>query len=142
MGLSTRGASFALKDADENGFGAQANVGGGEPGEYTQQKGYLAFYEILEELKHFYYSVKYDDDIGRYAHFYEKWISYEDVEDIQRKADYIRRMNFGGAMISAIDEDEFLENSQYLCGKYPLLTAVNKVLRNVDDTSIDLHNCI
>lgn len=138
MGLPMRGATFILKDENEHDFGAPARIGGGERGEYTQHKGYLSFYEIMEKVNSS-YTVNHDNPHGTYTYFDKDWISYDDVQDIQRKAQFIREESLGGAMISALDEDEFLGNGK--CGKYPLLTAANKVLRSDNELITDLKNC-
>lgn len=140
MGLSTRGATFILEDESKHGFLAPVKVGGGEPGEFTQHKGYLSFYEIMDKVNHF-FTVQHDHLEGTYAYFRNIWISYDDVGDIQRKAQYIREENLGGAMISAVNEDEFLEDTYKPCGKYPLMTAVNQILRNDHDPNDKLNNC-
>lgn len=123
-----RGATFLLTNADANSVGSPATRGGGKSG------GYLSFYEILKEVGNR-YTVRHDDPRGTYAYLRNDWISYSDVTDIERKADKIREMNLGGAMISALDEDDFLGS---YCGKYPLVTAVNKFLH---DANVNLENC-
>lgn len=133
-----RGARFELEDKDENELGAAAKVGGGEQGEYSRHKGYLSFHEIMEKVNSS-YTVIHDDTNGTYAYFDTDWISYDDVKNIQRKAEYIRDQSLGGATISELNEDKFLED--WHCGKYPLLTAVNRILRNTHPSNIYLPNC-
>lgn len=46
MGLPMYGQSFTLSDANQNGLNAPS-YGGGEAGEFTRARGFLAYYEVL-----------------------------------------------------------------------------------------------
>jgi chitinase len=47
IGLALYGRSFTLKNAADHGVGSAAK-GGGKPGTFTQEEGYLSFYEVQE----------------------------------------------------------------------------------------------
>lgn len=42
-----------------------------------------------------------------YAFRGNQWVGYDNVESVRRKAEYIQREGFGGAMIFSIDMDDF-----------------------------------
>jgi len=50
VGLPLYGRSFTLKDRSVSGVGAPATAAG-RAGRYTQEDGYLAFYEVLQLRK-------------------------------------------------------------------------------------------
>ena len=59
----------------------------------------------------------------------KQWVGYDDVGMIEHKSRFIKDNGYGGGMIWALDLDDF--KGQFCgCGKYPLLTAINRVLRN------------
>ena len=66
---------------------------------------------------------------GPYAIHEDQWVSYDDMNMVSRKAEYIIDNDFGGAMIWALDLDDF--NNICGCGKYPLLKTVSHVVRGV-----------
>lgn len=69
--------------------------------------------------------------MGPYATLHDQWVSFDDDFMIRHKAEFIRAMDLGGAMIWALDLDDF--TGKYCgCGKYPLLTTINYVLRGRD----------
>lgn len=45
LGLSLYGQSFSLAQANDNGLNA-ATYGGGEAGDFTRARGFLAYYEV------------------------------------------------------------------------------------------------
>ena len=71
--------------------------------------------------------------IGPYAYNGNNWVSFDDADMVRRKSEFIRSMNIGGAMIWALDLDDF----QNTCGceTYPLLKTINRVLRNYPASS-------
>jgi chitinase len=49
LGIATYGRSFTLQNAKNNGVGDPAK-GGGKPGPYTKQEGYLGYNEVHQFL--------------------------------------------------------------------------------------------
>lgn len=128
MGIPTYGQSFTLANANNFGLNAKA-TGGGQAGPFTRVRGFMAYYEICEIVKRQKWSVVQDPKgrMGPYAHKGNQWVSYDDVASVQRKVKYMRDMKLGGAMIWALDLDDFRGSCG--AGKYPLLTALRKGLR-------------
>jgi GH18 family chitinase len=50
VGLALYGRSFTLKNAADHGVGSPAK-GGGKAGKFTQEEGYLSFYEVLAFIR-------------------------------------------------------------------------------------------
>ncbi|RXG60008.1 putative chitinase 3 [Armadillidium vulgare] len=126
LGIPFYGQSFTLADASNNGLNAQT-YGGGEAGTYTRQMGFLAYYEICYDVEQG-WTVVQDPlgTMGPYAYSGTQWVSYDDIAMVQTKSEYIVSNSLGGAMIWALDLDDFTNR----CGgseTYPLLKTVNRV---------------
>ncbi len=65
--------------------------------------------------------------LGPYAFQGNQWVGYDDVAIVRRKSEYVKANGYGGAMIWALDLDDF----KNVCGceEYPLLRTINRVLR-------------
>jgi len=127
MGMPTYGRNFRLSDQSQNFMGAKGSAG--QAGKFTRSGGFVAYYEICQFVKDG-YQVKQDPEnrIGPYAVKGSQWVGYDDVAAIERKSEYIKANGYGGGMIWALDLDDFTGK---FCGqgKYPLLSAINRVLR-------------
>lgn len=66
--------------------------------------------------------------MGPYSFKDQQWVGYDDVAMIRRKSEFVKEKNYGGAMIWALDLDDF--NNVCGCEEYPLLRTINRVLRN------------
>lgn len=71
-----------------------------------------------------------DDELamGPYAYKGNQWVSFDDVNMVQRKSEMVNSMGIGGAMVWALDLDDFRNTCG--CESYPLLKTINRVLRN------------
>ncbi|XP_046655141.1 probable chitinase 10 [Daphnia pulicaria] len=129
LGMPMYGQSFTLEDPTSNGLNAKSK-GPGEAGEFTRQGGFLAFYEICHRMKQGGWTVVQDPEgaMGPYAYKGNQWTSFDDVAVIRRKSELVKSMNIGGAMIWALDLDDF--SNRCGCERYPLLRTINRVLRN------------
>lgn len=138
LGIPSFGHSFTLTDPENHGLNASTS-GPGVAGGWTKIPGTLAFYEICYETKCNEWTVVRDPEnkIGPYAHKDDRWVSFDDVDNVRTKAKYIRNMNLGGGMIWALDLDDFTNYCG--CGNYPLLTALNQEIRQIGGKP--LHNC-
>ncbi len=77
--------------------------------------------------------------IGPYAYKGNQWTSFDDVSMIRKKSQLIKTMNIGGAMIWALDLDDFRNSCG--CEPHPLLRTINRVLRDYPgpDPNCDYH---
>ncbi|TRY79747.1 hypothetical protein TCAL_01968 [Tigriopus californicus] len=127
LGMPMYGQSFTLADANENGLAAKS-YGGGEAGHSTRSRGFLAYYEICEKINEKGWQVVRDPEnrMGPYAFKGDQWVGFDDIDTIRFKSEYVKRMGLGGAMIWALDLDDF----KGLCGgeDYPLLKTINRAL--------------
>ena len=131
MGLPFYGQSFTLASAQGNGLG-EKTYGGGTAGEFTRARGFLAYYEICHKIINEGWKVVRDPKgrMGPYAHNKgTEWVGFDDIDTIKHKSEYIKEMGLGGAMIWALDLDDFTDRCG--CEKHPLLKTINRVLGRI-----------
>uniref|UniRef100_A0A8C6TF80 chitinase n=1 Tax=Neogobius melanostomus TaxID=47308 RepID=A0A8C6TF80_9GOBI len=124
VGLPTYGRTFRLTSSD-HGVGAPAG-GPAPPGQYTRYAGYLSYYEICMFLQGA--SLNWiDEQKVPYAVKDNTWVGFDNMQSLGIKVDYLKRNNFGGALIWHLDQDDF---SGQFCGqgKYPLINHVRSAL--------------
>ncbi|XP_022253586.1 acidic mammalian chitinase-like [Limulus polyphemus] len=63
-----------------------------------------------------------------YATSDNQWISYEDMDSMTTKANFVLENNLGGIMVWSLDIDDF--TGTCFGQKFPLLTVINNVLKN------------
>ena len=132
LGLGTYGRTYTLSHAVEHGLKAPAS-GAGEPGKYTKEKGFLAYYEICTlDMK----VVEAKDSPVRssYGYLGTQWIAFDNPASMQLKVDYAKAESLGGVMFWTLDLDDF---SGKFCnaGKYPLMNSVKKRLESSEPSA-------
>lgn len=128
LGIPTYGRSYTLFNAESNELGAPAD-GPGEMGEATKEKGYLAYYEICENIKKdpsWKVVQPNPKAMGPYAYKDDQWVGYDDESIVRLKAKYVAEQDLGGIMFWSIDNDDFRGNCH---GRpYPLIEAAKEAL--------------
>uniref|UniRef100_A0ACB8F5B8 Uncharacterized protein n=1 Tax=Sphaerodactylus townsendi TaxID=933632 RepID=A0ACB8F5B8_9SAUR len=128
MGFPTYGRTFRLTSSDTS-VGAPAS-GAGSSGLYTREAGFWAYYEICTFLKTATLSW-IDDQKVPYTYSGNEWVGYDNICSYKHKVKYLKENSFGGAMVWAIDLDDFLGS---FCneGKYPLISELKRLLETND----------
>ncbi|OAD52209.1 Acidic mammalian chitinase, partial [Eufriesea mexicana] len=135
LGIPTYGRTYTLFNQDATDLGSPAD-GPGTKGDATGEKGYLAYYEICENLEQ-------SDDwevvqpnpkaMGPYAYKGDQWVGYDDVEMVRLKAKYANEKKLGGIMFWTIDNDDFRGKCH---GRpYPLIETAKETLLTDSSTS-------
>lgn len=108
FGMPMYGQSFTLADKNKNGLNSQT-YGGAEAGENTRARGFLAYYEICDKIQKNGWRVVRDRKrrIGPYAFKGDQWVGFDDQSMIHHKAEFVKYNELGGAMIWALDLDDF-----------------------------------
>lgn len=129
MGMPMYGQSFSLAETSNQGLNAPT-YGGGEAGDDTRARGFLSYYEICNRIREKNWEVVRDGRgrMGPYAFLRDQWVSFDDAPMIRHKSEFVKAMGLGGAMIWALDLDDFRNTCD--CEEYPLLRTINRVLRN------------
>ncbi|XP_049986919.1 acidic mammalian chitinase-like [Alexandromys fortis] len=126
VGFPEYGHNFLLSNPSNNGIGAPTS-GAGPAGPYTREAGFWAYYEICSFLRNGATEVWDASREVPYAYKGNEWVGYDNVRSFDVKTQWLKQNNFGGAMIWAIDLDDF---TGLFCGqgKFPLTSTLNKAL--------------
>lgn len=125
MGIPIFGRSFTL-DSSKTCVGAPVS-GPGIPGQFTKEAGILAYYEICDFLQ----GASVHRLLGQqvpYATKGNQWVGYDDTESVKNKVKYVKNRQLAGAMVWALDLDDFRGN---FCGqnlRFPLTNAIRDAL--------------
>ncbi|XP_028966665.1 probable chitinase 10 [Galendromus occidentalis] len=125
IGQGTYGRTFTLSSIKNNGMNAPAS-GGGKKGEFTGEEGFLAYYEICDMMRKGATYVWDNEQMVPYAYLDDQWVGFDDERSIRNKMKWIKENGFGGAMVWAIDMDDF----RGTCSdkKWPLIGAMGEEL--------------
>ncbi|XP_004685323.1 PREDICTED: chitinase-3-like protein 1 [Condylura cristata] len=125
MGIPTFGRSFTLASSKTD-VGAPTS-GPGIPGRFTKEEGMLAYYEICDFLQ----GATVHRLLGQqvpYATKGNQWVGYEDKESVKTKVQYLKNRQLAGAMVWALDLDDFPGT---FCGqglRFPLTGTIKDAL--------------
>ncbi|XP_068930706.1 chitotriosidase-1 isoform X2 [Petaurus breviceps papuanus] len=124
LGMPTYGRSFTLSSTSDTGIGAAAS-GAGTPGPFTKEGGLLAYYEVCT-LKDATFHMIGEQKVP-YAVQGNQWVGFDNVESFKTKVAYLKQKGLGGAMVWAIDMDDF-KGTFCNQGPYPLIQTLKKEL--------------
>ncbi|XP_004088975.1 chitotriosidase-1 isoform X2 [Nomascus leucogenys] len=124
LGMPTYGRSFTLASSSDTRVGAPA-TGSGTPGPFTKEGGMLAYYEVCSWKGATKQRIK-DQEVP-YIFRDNQWVGFDDVESFKTKVSYLKQKGLGGAMVWALDLDDF---ASFSCnqGRYPLIQTLQREL--------------
>ncbi|XP_078054036.1 acidic mammalian chitinase-like [Mustelus asterias] len=123
-GFAGYGHTFRLSTSN-TAPGAPAN-GAGPAGYYTQQSGFLGYFEVCLFLKDA--TEKWDaSQMVPYAYKGNEWVGYDNPQSFEDKIKWLKESQIGGAMMWTLSLDDF---SGTFChqGKYPLISKLHDLL--------------
>lgn len=128
IGMGFYGRTYTLGSADNNGLHAPVkkwDTNGGTPGKFTNESGFLAYFEICQNEET--WNKKFDP-VGMcpYMHKGNQWVGYEDKHSLSIKMDWLRGQKYGGAMMWALDLDDYRGS----CGEKDVL--FNSLVNGLD----------
>ncbi|XP_017770877.1 PREDICTED: chitinase-3-like protein 2 isoform X2 [Nicrophorus vespilloides] len=130
IGLPTYGHSFRLINSANNGIMAPCH-GYGNLG----LNGFTSYSEVCMFLSKNKITPIFDMDTrSPYATRNHEWVSYDDLQSITYKTEYVRNNNFGGVMLFALNTDDH----KGVCDgktKFPLTWKVKEVLERKNEMS-------
>uniref|UniRef100_A0A8D2BBP7 Acidic mammalian chitinase n=1 Tax=Sus scrofa TaxID=9823 RepID=A0A8D2BBP7_PIG len=126
VGFPAYGHTFLLSNPSNTDIGAPTS-GAGPAGPYTKEAGFWAYYEICTFLKNGATQAWDAPQDVPYAYKGNEWVGYDNVKSFNIKAQWLKQNNFGGAMVWAIDLDDFTGT---FCnqGKFPLINTLKDAL--------------
>ncbi|KAK6643069.1 hypothetical protein RUM43_004572 [Polyplax serrata] len=128
IGMPTYGRSFTLVNESQFDIGAPAS-GGGTPGKYTGEAGFMSYYEVCDFLQKENTTLVWDNEQQvPFAYKEDQWIGFDDERSLKTKIEWLKEEGFGGIMIWSVDMDDF--KGQCGTGKYPLIKAMKGELEN------------
>lgn len=136
LGVPMYGRSYTLRDLEKHDLNALV-TGPGEEGLFTKHRGLLGYFEICQRTQRDGFTVVKDTlkkGVGTYAFRNDQWVSFDDVETVRIKANFVKQMNLGGVMIKSLDLDDF--KGKCGCGRFLLLTALNQELRRIGGVKV------
>ncbi|CAG9864903.1 unnamed protein product [Phyllotreta striolata] len=125
LGIPAYCKNFVLKDPQKNGIGAEVKAIG-LPGDFTQQEGLLAYYEVLQ-IESIRKTAVNMVDGTIYGYHDDEWMTYDNEETVSGKVKYAISQNLGGIMFWSLELDDF--NGEF-GDPYPLLNAVHKEFKD------------
>ncbi|XP_077695695.1 acidic mammalian chitinase-like [Eretmochelys imbricata] len=126
VGFGAYAHTLTLSNPSNHGLAAPTS-GPRAVGAYIQSAGTLAYFEICTFLKTGATIVWNAPQDIPYAYKGNQWIGYDNPKNFAIKAKWLLENNSGGAMVWAIDLDDFTGT---FCGegKYPLMNSLKSVL--------------
>ncbi|KAK7880269.1 hypothetical protein WMY93_030636 [Mugilogobius chulae] len=117
--------SYFPPDLRKHGVGASAS-GPASAGPYTREAGFWSYYEICTFLNGA-TTQWIDDQKVPYAFKNNEWVGFDTRESYEIKVQYLQEHKFGGAMVWALDLDDFAGR---FCGQgnHPLMGHLRKLL--------------
>ncbi|XP_072932280.1 probable chitinase 10 [Epargyreus clarus] len=126
IGMPTYGRSFTLINETQFDIGAPAS-GGGQTGRFTNEAGFMSYYEICEFLREDNTTLVWDNEqMVPFAYREDQWVGFDDERSLKTKMAWLKEEGFGGIMVWSIDMDDFRGSCG--TGKYPLITAMKQEL--------------
>ncbi|KAI8791222.1 chitinase-3 protein 1 [Biomphalaria glabrata] len=123
IGSPLYGRTFTLADMSNTGV-MSPTFGGGSPGPYTNEAGFLSYYEVCQRRGGQAHEYVIESQKAPYMVYGNQWIGYDNQVSLREKVRYIRQNNYGGIMLWELSFDDF-NGSFCREGKFPLLTAIN-----------------
>lgn len=134
LGLAAYGRTWELKDPCDWNLGAKTKKIGGEKGEFTGEKGLLAYYEICKINWKNRVCTKSSSVLSPYGSNDRDFIGYDDEESIAHKVQKLAiGMKLKGIMFWTLDLEDF--NNACGGGTFPLVKAAVKALQGHHVTS-------
>ncbi|XP_004524466.1 probable chitinase 10 isoform X2 [Ceratitis capitata] len=128
IGMPTYGRSFELVNETQFDIGAPAS-GGGKAGKFTNEAGFLSYYEVCTFLAAENTTLVWDSEQQvPFAYRGNQWVGFDDERSLKTKMEWLKEQGFGGIMVWSIDMDDF--SGRCGAGKYPLLNSLNDELKD------------
>ena len=124
--LRWRSISFITMKLSTSKVFSLSSGDGGTVGKFTEEAGFLSYLEICLLKAEGGWVESEDSDGNPYMVKGDQWVGYDSPANVRRKMEYVKERGLGGAMIWAVDLDDYLG----LCGsRWPLLSVMNRQLR-------------
>ncbi|CAF0861788.1 unnamed protein product [Adineta steineri] len=121
LGIPLFARTFFLAHANQNEL-RSPTIGNGTEGPFTRSAGFLSYFEVclLQADSQWKKNTVLDGSESGYMYKDRDWVSYDSLENIQKRAAYVVANNLGGLFVWSLDMDDF---SGIFCqnGSYPFI---------------------
>ncbi|WAR21135.1 CHIT1-like protein, partial [Mya arenaria] len=136
IGLPLYGRTFQMASPYLTAPGSGA-VGPGSPGKYTDEPGFLAYYEVCEllssEQADFRRHWLQQADVP-YMEDGQDWVGYDDPDSITAKVAWLIGEGYAGAMVWTLDMDDFRGACPLSRAPYPMINRIHRLLKGENGT--------
>ncbi|CAF0922618.1 unnamed protein product [Rotaria sordida] len=108
LGIPLFARTFLLARADEHEL-RSPTIGNGTEGPFTRSVGFLSYFEVCLLQTDPQWKIRSVPDGSESSYMFKDrdWISYDTIENIQKRAAYVVANNFGGLFVWSLDMDDF-----------------------------------
>jgi len=146
VGMATFGHGWVLAEEELTGLYCPA-VSGTPKGPYTGQEGFWSYYEILQALNNdtlpwlpgatarSWTTVVDGCYMAPYSYNGPYWVSYDNVESIRIKSQWVNTLGLGGSMVWSIEADDWRGDYG---PKYPVISEIKRVMNSGETLQPDM----
>lgn len=99
IGMPTYGRSFTLVNETQFDIGAPAS-GGGAVGKFTNEAGFLSYYEVCTFLAQSNTTLVWDSEQQvPFAYRKDQWVGFDDERSLKTKVEWLKESGYGGIMV-------------------------------------------
>ncbi|CAF4808080.1 unnamed protein product [Rotaria sp. Silwood1] len=108
LGIPLFARTFLLARRDEHEL-RSPTIGNGTEGPFTRSAGFLSYFEVCLLQTDSQWKIRSVPDGSESGYMFKDrdWISYDTIENIQKRAAYVVANNFGGLFVWSLDMDDF-----------------------------------
>ncbi|XP_069116471.1 acidic mammalian chitinase-like [Argopecten irradians] len=134
IGVATYGRGFELSYAPYNWSGAYHD-GPNAAGNYTNEEGFLAYYEICPLVASGDGAVEREGGVPHYVKD-TLWIGYDDEQSVRNKMQWLINNDYGGVTIWAMDLDDFRQTCASSLSPSPLINTIKDTLLGLANNTL------
>lgn len=131
LGLHFYANSYTLADEQANTIGALVHGKGTFQGPLYDPPGFVLYPGVCLAIQEGAWEFVYvPNEMSGYVYKDDQWYATDNIASIEAKTEWATSFGLGGVMIWTVDADD--ESNQCHTGKFPLLHAVERIIRRLN----------